>query len=47
MAGYQFALDYRTQYTTTSLTLANIDLISNSGKIKKKELNNKMMRIGF
>jgi hypothetical protein len=37
MAGYQFALDYRTQYTTTSLTLANIDLISNSGKIKKKK----------
>jgi len=31
MAGYQLAMDYRTQYTTTSLTLANIDLITNSG----------------
>ena len=32
MAGYQLAMDYRTQYTSTSMTLANIDLISNSGR---------------
>lgn len=32
MAGYQLALDYRTQFTTTSLTLANLDLVTNSGK---------------
>ena len=31
MAGYQLALDYRTQYTSTSLTMANVDLLSNSG----------------
>jgi mitochondrial import receptor subunit TOM40 len=31
MAGYQSALDYRTRYTTTSITLANVDLITNSG----------------
>ncbi len=31
MAGYQLAMDYRTQYTTTTLTLANIDLTTNSG----------------
>lgn len=31
MAGYQFALDYRTPYTSTSLTLANLDLTTNSG----------------
>jgi len=31
MAGYQFAMDYRTQYTSTSITLANVDLITNSG----------------
>jgi hypothetical protein len=36
MAGYQLAMDYRTQYTTTSLTLANLDLISNSGNIEKR-----------
>jgi len=35
MASYQLALDYRTQYTTTSLTLVNVDLISNSGKIEE------------
>ena len=32
MAGYQLAMDYRTQYTSTSMTLANVDLISNSGR---------------
>lgn len=31
MAGYQLAMDYRTPYTTTSVTLANIDLFSKSG----------------
>ncbi|CAF0849898.1 unnamed protein product [Rotaria sp. Silwood1] len=31
MAGYQLSMDYRTQFTTTTLTLANIDLMSNSG----------------
>ncbi|CAF1123101.1 unnamed protein product [Adineta steineri] len=31
MAGYQFAMDYKTQNTTTTLTLANLDLITNSG----------------
>jgi len=31
MAGYQLAIDYRTQFTTTSLTLANLDLVTNSG----------------
>jgi len=31
MAGYQLAMDYRTPFTTTSLTLANVDLFSNSG----------------
>jgi len=31
MAGYQLALDYRTQYTSTSITVANIDLVTNSG----------------
>jgi len=31
MAGYQLALDYRTQYTSTSITCANVDLITNSG----------------
>jgi mitochondrial import receptor subunit TOM40 len=31
MAGYQLSLDYRTQYTSTSITVANIDLITNSG----------------
>ena len=31
MAGYQLALDYRTQFTSTSITVANIDLITNSG----------------
>ncbi|UJR15707.1 hypothetical protein I4U23_002642 [Adineta vaga] len=31
MAGYQLAMDYRTQFTTTTLTLANLDLITNSG----------------
>ena len=34
MAGYQLAMDYRTRYTSTSITLANVDLITNSGKIK-------------
>jgi len=32
MAGYQLAIDYRTQFTTTSLTLANLDLVTNSGE---------------
>jgi hypothetical protein len=36
MAGYQLAMDYRTQYTSTSVTLANLDLFSNSGKLKKR-----------
>ncbi|CAF0905452.1 unnamed protein product [Adineta ricciae] len=31
MAGYQVSMDYRTPYTSTTLTLANIDLITNSG----------------
>ncbi|CAF0949803.1 unnamed protein product [Rotaria sordida] len=31
MAGYQLSMDYRTQFTTTTLTLANVDLMSNSG----------------
>lgn len=31
MAGYQLALDYRTKYTSTSMTVANVDLLSNSG----------------
>ncbi|UJR30918.1 hypothetical protein I4U23_018428 [Adineta vaga] len=31
MAGYQFALDYRTRYTSSTITLANVDLITNSG----------------
>jgi hypothetical protein len=31
MAGYQLALDYRTEFTSTSITLANVDLITNSG----------------
>lgn len=35
MAGYQFAMDYRTQFTSTTVTLANIDFITNSGKIKR------------
>jgi hypothetical protein len=41
MAGYQLSLDYRTRYTTTSITLANVDLITNSGKIEKKKKSNK------
>lgn len=32
MAGYQLAMDYRTPFTTTTLTLANVDLFSSSGK---------------
>ncbi|CAF0753262.1 unnamed protein product [Didymodactylos carnosus] len=38
MAGYQIALDYRTKYTTTSITGANLDLISNSGIIVLQHL---------
>lgn len=32
MAGYQLAMDYRTPFTTTTLTLANVDFLSKSGK---------------
>jgi len=39
MAGYQLAMDYRTRYTSTSITLANVDLITNSGKIKSDGIN--------
>lgn len=38
MAGYQFALDYRTQYTSTSITTANVDLITNSGIVVLQHL---------
>lgn len=31
MAGYQLSMDYRTQFTTTTVTLANVDLFSSSG----------------
>ncbi|CAF0854049.1 unnamed protein product [Adineta ricciae] len=31
MVGYQFALDYRTRFTSSTITLANVDLITNSG----------------
>lgn len=31
MAGHQLAMDYRTPFTTTSVTLANVDLFSKSG----------------
>ena len=34
MAGYQFVLDYRTRFTSSTITLANVDLITNSGKRK-------------
>ena len=37
MAGYQFAMDYRTPFTTTSLTLANVDLLSQSGKVERRK----------
>lgn len=44
MAGYQLAMDYRTPFTTTSLTLANVDLFSNSGKVhRSRESNKKIM----
>lgn len=33
MAGFQLAMDYRTPYTTTSLTLANVDPFSKSGML--------------
>jgi len=32
LAGYQLACDYRTPSTTTTLTVANVDLFSKSGK---------------
>jgi len=44
MAGYQLAMDYRTKYTSTSITLANIDLITNSGKLKYKKTSFEISR---
>lgn len=38
MAGYQLALDYRTPYTSTTVTAANIDLFSKSGIVVLQHL---------
>ena len=38
MAGYQLAMDYRTRHTSTTVTLANVDLITNSGIVVLQHL---------